>query len=122
MSRCDVGLAPAIRSNYGSDHSLAGRAEETILCVTERNQLHWIRSTNGMASSSVILQPEIAEPNNSHCSLWRDWRADFPFLAPVKREPRKEEEDGLKISSIVPTKDNIWLRLSVVVAHLPCTH
>ena len=48
MSRCDVVLPPAIRSHYGSDHLLVGRAEETILYLTVKNRLHLICGPDGM--------------------------------------------------------------------------
>lgn len=47
MSRCDVGLPPGIRSNYGSDHLLVRRAERTILYLAARSQLHLTGSPNG---------------------------------------------------------------------------
>lgn len=49
MSRCDVDLPPAIRSNYGSDHLLVRRAEKTILYLNARSRLHLICGLNGTA-------------------------------------------------------------------------
>lgn len=61
MSRCEVQVPPAIRSNYGSDHLLTGRAEGAVLCVTARNRLHLICGPRGRAGPTATLRDEAAE-------------------------------------------------------------
>lgn len=77
MSRCDVDLPPAIRSNYGFDHWFIGRAEETILYLTARSQVHLICGPDGMTDPTVTLHDEAAEPSTSNCPRWRALRADL---------------------------------------------
>lgn len=71
MSRCDVGLPPAIRSHYGSDHSLVGRAEETILYLTATNRLRLICGPDCTTCPTVTLLDEAAQPDIGKCPHWR---------------------------------------------------
>lgn len=71
MSRCDVGLPPTIRSHYGSDHSLIGRAEETILRLTATNRLRLICGPDGTTGPTVTFLDEAAQPDIGKCPLWR---------------------------------------------------
>lgn len=96
MSRCDVDLSPAVRSNYSFDHWLLGRAEKTILYLTARNQLHLICGPDGMTGPTVTLQDETAEPDTGNCPCWKTFRADLLSLTPVKRKPEKGGKDDLE--------------------------
>lgn len=95
MSRRDVDLPPAIRRNYGSDHWLIGRTEETVLYLTARNQLHLICGPDGMTVPTVSLHDEAAEPDTGNCPCWRAFRVDLFSLTLVRRKPVKEGKDGL---------------------------
>lgn len=80
MSRCDVDLPPAIRSNYGPDHLLVGRAEETILYLTATNGLCLICGPDGMTGPTVTLLDEAAEPDTAKCPHWRGFEGWLAFL------------------------------------------
>lgn len=88
MSRWDVGLPPAIRSNYGSDHSIVGRAEETILYLTATHPLCLICGPGGMTGPTITLLD--AASSQTLATVLSD--GDLLLFTPVRRKPAKRGE------------------------------
>lgn len=88
MSRWDVGLPPAIRSNYGSDHSIVGRAEETILYLTATHPLCLICGPGGMTGPTITLLD--AASSQTLATVLTD--GDLLSFTPVRRKPAKRGE------------------------------
>lgn len=109
MSRCDVGLPPGIRSNYGSDHLLVRRAERTILFLAARSQLHLIGSPNGTTGQ---LSPSMMKGQDHSLANvltgGESGTADFhpPTLGRNQEEKKRLSEE---INSLYFKKRPHWL-------------
>lgn len=79
MSRCDVDLPPAIKSNYGPDRLLVGRAEETILYLTATKRLRLICGPDGTTGPTVTLLDEAAESDTGKCPHRRGFEGWLAF-------------------------------------------
>lgn len=72
MSRCDVDLPAAIRSHYGSDHLLLGRAEETILYWLQGISYIWFVALMAWLAHCHPSDEE-AEPDTGNSLLEETW-------------------------------------------------